>query len=291
METRANYVLIGAFTLAVIAGAFGFVWWFQRLAEGGTRVAYEIAFDGSVSGLRPGASVLFNGIRVGDVVSLDIDPKEPRRVVATISVSSATPIRSDTKAGLEMQGLTGVASVTLAGGTSDAPPLKGEGGRPPRIGADPSQFTDLMVGAKQLVARLDGIALRVDKLLESNEKKVDQILTDIAAFASDLRGKEGRNLVAEFSDTAKKVQDAAQSIRELADHLGTATTPAIKEYQLLATEARRMVNDISRVVRDFERNPSQLIWGKSSTPAPAPARTAPAIPRAATPAAARPRQP
>jgi phospholipid/cholesterol/gamma-HCH transport system substrate-binding protein len=67
METRANYVLIGLFTLAVIAGAFGFVYWFNTIGGAGERATYRIVFDGSVSGLRTGASVLFNGIRVGEV--------------------------------------------------------------------------------------------------------------------------------------------------------------------------------------------------------------------------------
>jgi len=284
METRANYVLIGVFTLLVIVGAFGFVWWFQRLGEGSTRVAYDVVFDGSVSGLRPGASVLFNGIRVGEVAALRIDRDNPRKVVATASISATTPIRADTKATLEFQGLTGIASIALVGGSPGAAPLKGEGGLPPRLSAESLQVADLMQGAKELLVRIDGIAVRVDKLIEDNGKKVDQIFSDIAVFTNDLKGKDGRTVVTELSDTAKTVTEAAKSVGDLATSLKETTGPAIKEYQLLATEARRAVGDISRVVRDFERNPSQVIWGRS-TPAPAPARTAPAIPRTATPAA------
>ena len=116
METRANYVLIGVFTLAVVFGAFGFVWWLERAGEGGGRKSYEIVFDSSVSGLRPGAPVHFNGIRVGEVGALRLDSTDPRKVVVTVSVASAVPVRADTRASLEYQGLTGIASVAMAGG-------------------------------------------------------------------------------------------------------------------------------------------------------------------------------
>ena len=84
METRANYIVTGAFTLAVIAGVFGFIYWLQNGAGGGgERAVYRVVFAGSVSGLRPGAAVLFNGMRVGEVTKLALDPHDPRRVVAT----------------------------------------------------------------------------------------------------------------------------------------------------------------------------------------------------------------
>jgi phospholipid/cholesterol/gamma-HCH transport system substrate-binding protein len=124
METRANYILIGVFTLAVIAGGFGFVWWFQRLSGSGTQVAYEVVYDGSVSGLRPGSAVLFNGIRVGEV-SGAARHEDPRKVVALISIAGTTPVRTDTKAGPELAGLTGVASVALIGGTDGGAPEAG----------------------------------------------------------------------------------------------------------------------------------------------------------------------
>jgi len=258
METRANYILIGVFTLAVIAGGFGFVWWFQRLGGSASQVPYEIVFDSSVSGLRPGGAVLFNGIRVGDVTSLKLDTEDPRKVVALIAIANTTPVRTDTKAGLELAGLTGVASVALVGGTPTAPLLKPEGGKPPRIVAGGGAFTDVMQGAKEVLAR-------IDRLLETNEKKISQILTDISVFTKDLAGKDGRSVAVELGDTAKSVRSLAESLER--------TVPAtLHEYSLLAKDARRTVGDISRVVREFEKNPSQLIWGRQQR-APAPAQT------------------
>src|SRR2546423_13024704 len=129
METRANFVLIGSFTLAVIAAAFGFVLWFQSLHTTKARSALRIVFEGPAAGLRNGGSVNFNGIRVGEGIS--VKPDNPRRVVAIALVENNAPIRKDTLVGLEFQGLTGVAAKSLEGGEEAAPsvPLD-EGGRP-----------------------------------------------------------------------------------------------------------------------------------------------------------------
>src|ERR1041385_4399466 len=116
METRAPFVVVGAFVLAAIVAAFGFVYWLHNSGGLGPRATYHVEFEGSVPGLLVGAAVLFNGIRVGEVTGLGLAPDSPRRVNATISVSSTTPARSDTKAGLEFQGLTGVPVIALEGG-------------------------------------------------------------------------------------------------------------------------------------------------------------------------------
>src|ERR1700743_3755569 len=135
METRANYVLIGSFTLAVIAAAFGFVLWFQSLHTTKLRSPLRIIFEGPAAGLRNGGSVNFNGIRVGEVISVKLD--NPRRVVALAIVENTAPVRKDTLVGLEFQGLTGVAAISLKGGEEAAPsgPLDEDGA--PRVTGDP----------------------------------------------------------------------------------------------------------------------------------------------------------
>ena len=127
METKANYVVTGLFTLAVIVGAFGFLYWFQRAGDRGHETAYRVVFTGSVAGLNTGSDVTFNGIRVGQVAGLTLDPQDPRKVVALLKVKSAVPVRADTKAGLVFQGLTGLAEVSLSGGSAKAEPLSGKG--------------------------------------------------------------------------------------------------------------------------------------------------------------------
>src|SRR3974390_1877788 len=106
METRANYVLIGSFTLAVIAAAFGFFLWFQSLHTTKQRDPLRIVFEGPAAGLRNGGSVNFNGIRIGEVMSVKLD--NPRRVVALAMIENNAPIRKDTLVGLECKGRTAV---------------------------------------------------------------------------------------------------------------------------------------------------------------------------------------
>src|ERR1043166_3371961 len=132
METRAPFVVVGAFVLAAIAAAFGFVYWLHNSGGFGPRATYHCDFEGAVPGLLVGAAVLFNGIRVGEVTDLGLAPDSPRRVNATISVSSTTPIRSDTRAGLEFQGLTGVPVIALEGGM-----LLASSGEVPTLMAEP----------------------------------------------------------------------------------------------------------------------------------------------------------
>src|SRR6266704_1927999 len=133
MEIRAPYVLIGAFVLAAILAVFGFVYWLNNTGGIGPRTNYHVQFQGPVPGLLVGAGVLFNGIRVGEVTQLGLAPDNARFVKATISVASATPVRADTKVGLEFQGLTGVPVIALEGGTllknsGEVPTLVAEAG-------------------------------------------------------------------------------------------------------------------------------------------------------------------
>src|ERR1700723_4001682 len=134
METRANFVLIGAFTLAVIAAAFGFVLWFQSLHTTKARSPIRIVFEGPATGLRNGGSVNFNGIRVGEVISVKRDT--PRRVVPLGMVENSAPIRKDTVVGLEFQGLTGVAAISMKGGDAAAPPVPLDADGVPTLKAD-----------------------------------------------------------------------------------------------------------------------------------------------------------
>ena len=132
METRANYVLIGAFTLAAIVGAFLFVMWIAGYGTAGGHRSYQVVFNGSVAGLSTGANVSFNGIKVGEVTHLTFSRSDPHQVVADIDINSEAPIDRNTKARLETQGLTGGAVVALLGGLTAGAALVAENGRPPK---------------------------------------------------------------------------------------------------------------------------------------------------------------
>ena len=180
METRAPFVVVGAFVLAAIVAVFGFVYWLNNTGGLGPRTTYHVQFDGSVPGLLIGAGVLFNGIRVGEVTDLGLAPDNPRRVNATISVASTTPVRSDTKVGLEFQGLTGVPVIALEGGT-----LLVNSGEVPTLIAEP--------GAGQSMTQAARDALRkVDSVLNENSEPLKKTIANLQTFTDGLARNTGK---------------------------------------------------------------------------------------------------
>jgi phospholipid/cholesterol/gamma-HCH transport system substrate-binding protein len=157
METRARYALIGAFMFAVIAASFAFVYWLENKGGFGQRAYYQLRFDSSVSGLQEGSAVLFNGIRVGEVTALGLDPEHPDQVIATVGVVNGTPVRSDTKVGIESQGLAGGAALTLTGGDASSPPVSAENGELPLLSAEPGAGQDWQSLGREVLRKLDDI--------------------------------------------------------------------------------------------------------------------------------------
>jgi phospholipid/cholesterol/gamma-HCH transport system substrate-binding protein len=179
METRAPFVLIGAFVLAAIAAVFGFVYWLNNSGGLGPRASYHVQFEGSVPGLLVGAAVLFNGIRVGEVTGLGLAPDDPRRVNATISVASAPPVRPDTRVGLEFQGLTGVPVIALEGGTL------------PASGTVPTLIAEQGAGQSMTQAARDALR-RVDSVLAENADPLKDTIANFKIFSEGLARNTGK---------------------------------------------------------------------------------------------------
>jgi phospholipid/cholesterol/gamma-HCH transport system substrate-binding protein len=291
METRANYVLIGAFTLAVIAAAFGFVLWFQSLHTTKQRSPIRIVFEGPASGLRNGGSVNFNGIRIGEVVSVKLD--NPRRVVALAMVENNAPIRKDTLVGLEFQGLTGVAAISLKGGEVAAPSVPLDEDGVPILTADPNALQDVTEAIRATLQNINRVvadnqqsvknSLRnveaFTATLARNSERIDAIMVKIDAVMGKADGVVaktdnimlGLDALAGGKDGGELFQ-AVKSIRELAEDFD-------KRSGLLMADGRRTLGDISRAVNNFDRNPSRVIFGGGSSaaaPEPPPKPAAPA---------------
>jgi phospholipid/cholesterol/gamma-HCH transport system substrate-binding protein len=186
MEYRARYALIGAFSLICLLAAFSFVYWIKNTGGLGQRSIYDLRFEQSVSGLNAGASVLFNGVRVGAVTAIALDPANPKRVTATISVDPGTPIRADTKVDVTFQGLTGATAVSLVGGAPDAPLPAGVNGKPPLLVAGADVGRNLTQSAQETLHRLDVI-------LDQNAKPLNTAINGIAEFA-DMLGKNSKRI-------------------------------------------------------------------------------------------------
>ncbi len=270
METRANYVLIGTFTLAVIAAAFGFVLWFQSLHTTKARAPLRVIFEGPASGLRDGGSVNFNGIRVGEVVSVKLD--NPRRVVALAMIENNAPIRKDTKVGLEFQGLTGVAAISLTGGDDSAPPAPRDEDGVPMLVADPNSLQDVTEAIR-------GTLQNINRVVADNQESVKNSLHNLQTFTNalarnsdkldDLMGKvdgvmaKADNLMLGLDTLAGGKEGGelyltVKSIRELAEDFD-------KRSSALMTDGRKTLGDISHAVNNLDRNPTRLIFGPSSS--------------------------
>lgn len=182
METQARYTWVGLFTLVIVIAGFTFVYWLHSASSTGALASYRIRFEGPVVGMRTGLPVLFNGLRVGEVTAVGFDPGAPDIVMARIAVGAATPVRSDTRVGVDSLGLMGSAAVSLTGGASTIPIKPDANGEPPLLIAGADETKSMAGSAKAALARLEGI-------LAEDAKPLRGLIDNIATFSSAL----GRN--------------------------------------------------------------------------------------------------
>jgi phospholipid/cholesterol/gamma-HCH transport system substrate-binding protein len=266
METRANYVLIGVFTLAVVFGVFGFVYWFQNIGGTGERAFYRVLFEGSVSGLRTGATVLFNGIRVGEVTDLKLNPERPLQVLASISIDKSVAVRKDTEVGLEFQGLTGIAALSLKGGDRSKPPLVGAKSNkddPPLLTAPPGATQDVTQAARDTLRKLQ-------EFIEENQKAFHSTLDNLDKFTGALARNSDRidkiteglqNLTGGADGKSGEINEAARSFRTLSDNLDKRTADLAVGINKLTNTGRRTLNTVDKAAKNLDANPSRIIWG------------------------------
>lgn len=218
METKANTTLIGLFTLGIMAAFALFLWWFLRVSDRQDREDFRIVFSGAVGGLRTGSPVYFNGIRKGEVRRIDIDPNDPRKVVAVVALQPGTPISSATRAGLNVALLSGIASVNLANGPEPARPLQREAGVPPKIGPDVPGGSDIMSGAQQTMNTLNGLVERLDRLVADGQGSVQRSLNNVERFTAALGDNSDG-----IRDFLGQVGDASRQIAALTQRLDRVT--------------------------------------------------------------------
>jgi phospholipid/cholesterol/gamma-HCH transport system substrate-binding protein len=274
METKANYIVTGLFTLAVIVGAFGFVFWFQRVGGSSEDIAYRVVFDGSVAGLRTGADVTFNGIRVGEVAGLGLDAHDPRKVVAFLKLNSAVPVRADTKVGLTFQGLTGLAEVSLTGGSTDAAPLVAQAGQPPNLYANADATADVTQQARDVLAHIDGMVAENETALHLSLRNIETVTSTLAENSQRLdKVMAGLETLTGGSDGNGQIGKAADSIRRLADDLDKQTTEmssgltqfsntGLKQFEAFAVDGRRTLAELQKAIQNIDQHPNRLIFGR-----------------------------
>jgi phospholipid/cholesterol/gamma-HCH transport system substrate-binding protein len=273
METKANYILTGLFTLTVIAGAFGFMFWFER-SGGGEQASYRVIFDGSVAGLRTGADVTFNGIRVGEVAGLALDARDPRKVVALLSIERAVPVRADTKAGLAFQGLTGLAEVSLSGGSADAALLPARGGQTPTLYADAGATADVTAQARDVLAHIDAVVAEdqaalhaslvniqtVTATLAQNSQRLDTIMAGLQSLTG---GADGKGQIGQAADSIRRLaDDLDKQSAQISAGLTQFSTTGLKQFEAFAVDGRHTLAELQKTIKNINQHPSSLIFGR-----------------------------
>jgi phospholipid/cholesterol/gamma-HCH transport system substrate-binding protein len=273
---RASNLMIGTTTLAVIAAAFAGLLAVQKLRSAQQRSPIRIVFDGSASGLRRGGAVNFDGIQAGEIVSIKLE--SPRKIVVLARLDNSAPIRKDTVVGIEFQGLTGIAAISLVGGAPAAPPVPLDEDGIPILTADLSEqesITDTLHN--------------VDRVIVSNEEALKDALLSFETYTASLKSKgeaidamidKADNAFAGFDGVMSKIEGVVpgladgrpdelfqkvQSLRELADTFKQKSATLIEE-------GRRTLLDISQGAQRMDRKFVPQAAGTVQPPQPAPPR-------------------
>ncbi len=242
METRANHVLIGAFTLLVALLAVLFALWIGKYTSDMAFDQYDVVFKEAVTGLSKGGIVQYNGIAVGEVRDLSLDKRDPRKVIARIRVKADTPVKVDTKAKLAIVGLTGVAQIQLSGGTPRSERLKAQPGQARGvIVADTSAFQRLLESSEDIATTASDVLLRINRVLsDDNLVRVSQSLANIEAVTSVLFEERG--------DLGELIRNARDASARLQRTLARTETVMGKVDKDLASQLPDLVSKLDQTL-------------------------------------------
>ncbi|WP_440223888.1 MlaD family protein [Dokdonella sp. MW10] len=247
METRAHHLLIGAFAIAAFVVGLGFVLWLSKTSADREFGWYDVVFTEAVTGLSKGGLVQYNGIKVGEVTQLSLDPKDPRNVIARVRLDANTPVRTDTVAKLGMLGVTGLAFIQLSGGTPDSPPLLPTDANPvPVIRAEESALAKLMASGEDIVTSVNEALVRVGQLLsKENVAHVSATLRHVDEIASTVAEQRG--------EMAQALQQLAGASGELKATLVTLNQMAQTTNKLVSEDARAVLQAVDKAIASIER--------------------------------------
>jgi phospholipid/cholesterol/gamma-HCH transport system substrate-binding protein len=286
MERTANYALVGLISTILLIAMIIFIFWLTNFALSQRYDDYDIVFHGSVSGLTRGGDVQFNGIKVGEVSDIKLDAQDPNLVVARVRLRSDTPVRQDSTASLEPQGITGTNNVQITPGTVTKPLLKDtvSVGKIPTMMQEAvdtlhridqvlsdqniKRFTSIMSDVQAVTAELrerKAIIANADKALQDADQAATQI-RDLASSTKGLVNSDGKRAVVKVGDAAAEIQSAAADVRTMIGKLQGPTsdfatnglpqlTSAIAQLQVTTRHLDQLITEIERDPRAFVNKP------------------------------------
>jgi phospholipid/cholesterol/gamma-HCH transport system substrate-binding protein len=258
METRANYIIVGLFVIGLgVAFVIALLWFSAGQYKDYDK--YLVYVNESVSGLSKQATVRFNGVDVGYVSDIELDPKDPQQVELTLNIAEGTPINQSTTATLMTQGITGITYVGLKAEAIDAKPLKTLPGNPyPIIKSEPSLLMQVDAVLREVTKDVKQINKAFQELLsEQNQKAIREILANAAKFTEMLADNSGEVDKA-IKEATKGLQYGKELTQSLAQQTAPETTKAINRMTTVLT-------DLEQLLEALKQNPSMLIRGRAPT--------------------------
>ena len=255
MERNANYALIGLITTVLFMGLIFLVIWLARVQFNEEYDLYDIVFQGPVRGLSTGGEVHFSGIRVGEVTDINLDPRNPNRVIARVRLDGETPVRRDSVAELEPFGITGVNYVQISAGNPRMSLLLPTREDPvPTIRSKQSAIAGLLEGGGTVLERTVEALNRVNRLLsDQNIAVLNQGLRDVQGVTAELNAN--RAVIAETRYAIRDAQAALQSIDATADEI---TKLANDSQQLVNGDAKRALADVADTAKEIKASAAEV---------------------------------
>lgn len=273
MEPRAHHMLIGLFTLLAAVAAVAFALWLAKAHQRGQVQHYEVIFNEPVRGLSRGSAVLYNGIRIGEVEDLRLNPADLRMAQALIAINADIPVREDTRARLVLTGITGLSVIELSGGSPLSPlVLDPEDDSIPEIIATPSPLTQLLAGGDHLMTNITELVFSARSILSSENVKsigntlrnLDTLTTSLADQREDLKALLNTLSVASehAGDAMQHVSTLLESTNTLVAEQGSATLEharsAMASLEATSASLARMLRDNEGAVASGARGLSEL---------------------------------
>jgi len=264
MEPKANYILIGAFTIAVSLALFLFVVWLGKFSIDRDFDYYDIIFEEAITGLGQRGPVMFNGIQVGEVTNLKVDPQDPSRVLTRVRVNEGTPVRMDTSATLGFMGFTGQAYIEMTGGSPDSPMLKMTSERDvPLIVAETSNLQSLLSSGGSVFANINDLVARLNELITPETMaSIEQTIVNIEQVTGSVA--ENRAAISTTLNNVSTASDAMQATmqrlqllsdellsfwKQHGEQLGEDLAASGSDVRATAAEARQLASELRSLLQ------------------------------------------
>ena len=291
MEIRANYILVGLFTLLMLFGGLGFTLWTAKRDKDVPMTRYDISFNESVRGLSVNSDVLFSGVRVGKVEQIKISEVTPGAVRVRILIAADTPVRENSQAQLIVVGLTGTSAITISGGTVNSPLMKVPDGGVGELHYEPSPLSSVVAQMPDVLASANLLLRRMERMFSERNAQSFTSLMDSMASVAQVIADRAETIDKSLANAEKAAHDfdllvlnankalmgdvkaASESMNKIAKRLDATLSvmePGLKQFsnqgladaRMLMVEMRNLVHVLTRVSQKLESDPRRFLFGE-----------------------------